>query len=66
MKCKHIVILYLVIFLIAEAIFFINILEPSVQVIFATLFAAALVSLVIGTIMLAAIYLVRKLSAGKE
>ena len=66
MKRKHIFILYLVIFLIAEAIFFINMLDLSVQVILASLLAAALVSLVIGTLVLAAIYLIRKLSAAKE
>lgn len=66
MKRKHIVILYLVIFFIAEAIFFLNILELSLGVVLASLLAAAFVSLVIGTLVLAAIYLVRKLTATKE
>ena len=66
MKRKHMIILYLAIFLITEVIFFINMLDPSFQVILASLFAAAFVSLIIGTFVLAAIYLARKLNASKE
>ena len=65
MKRKHAILMYLAIFLITEAIFFINLLEPSLQVILASLLAAALVSLVVGTTILAAIYLVRKLNGSK-
>lgn len=66
MKRKQIIFLFLVVFLITEAIFFINMLELSVQVVLSSLLAAAFVSLVIGTIVLAAIYLIRKLSTTKE
>ncbi len=65
MKRKSLILMYLAIFLITEAIFFLNMLEPSVQVILVSLLGAALVSLVIGTIILAAIYLVRKLNRNK-
>ena len=66
MKRKYRILLYLAIFLITEAIFFINMLKPSFQVILASLVGAALVSLVIGTMILAAIYLIRKLNVTKE
>lgn len=65
MKRKSLILMYFAIFLITEAIFFLNMLEPSVQVILVSLLGAALVSLVIGTIILAAIYLVRKLNSSK-
>lgn len=63
---KPMILLYLAIFLITEAIFFINMLKPSFQVILASLAGAVFVSLVIGTIILAALYLVRKLNVTKE
>lgn len=66
MKRKYRILLYLAIFLITEAVFFINMLKPSFQVILASLVGAALVSLVIGTMILAVLYLVRKLSAVRE
>ena len=66
MKRKHMIIMYLAIFLIAEVVFFINMLKPSFQAILASLVGAALVSLVIGTMILAAIYLIRKLNVTKE
>lgn len=66
MKRKPMILLYLAIFLITEAIFFINMLKPSFQVILASLAGAVFVSLVIGTIILAALYLVRKLNVTKE
>jgi len=66
MKRKHMIILFLVIFLITEAIFFINLFEPSLPVILASLLAAAFVSLIVGTIILTAIYLIQKLSTSKE
>jgi hypothetical protein len=65
MKRKYRILLYLSIFLITEAVFFINMLKPSFQVILASLAGAAFVSLVIGTIILAVLYLVRKLSGSK-
>lgn len=65
MKRRNIVILYLAIFLIVAAIFFFNIWELSFQVILATLLISALVSLAIGTIVLASIYLIRKLTSNK-
>ena len=65
MKHKHAIFMYLAIFLITEAIFFINLLEPSFQVILASFVGAAFVSLIVGTTILAAIYLVRKLSGSK-
>ncbi len=66
LKRKPMILLYLAIFLITEAIFFINMLKPSFQVILASLAGAVFVSLVIGTIILAALYLVRKLNVTKE
>lgn len=66
MKRTHMIIMYLAIFLITEAVFFINMLKPSFQAILASLVGAALVSLVIGTMILAAIYLIRKLNVTKE
>ena len=66
MKRTHMIIMYLAIFLITEAVFFINMLKPNFQAILTSLVGAALVSLVIGTMILAAIYLVRKLSAVRE
>ena len=63
---KPMILLYLAIFLITEAIFFINMLKPSFQVILASLAGAVFVSLVIGTMILAAIYLIRKLNVTKE
>lgn len=66
MKRKYMIILYLAIFLITEIIFFATMWEPSLQVILASLLAAAFVSLILGTIVLAAIYLIRKLSTTKE
>ena len=65
MKRRNIVFLYLAIFLIVTAIFFFNIWELSFQVILATLLISALASLAIGTIVLAAIYLIRKLTSNK-
>jgi len=65
MKRRNIVFLYLAIFLIVAAIFFFNIWELSFQVILATLLISALASLAIGTIVLAAIYLIRKLTSNK-
>jgi len=65
MKRRNIVFLYLAIFLIVAAIFFFNIWELSFQVILATLLISALVSLAIGTIVLVAIYLIRKLTSNK-
>lgn len=52
MKRKHMIFMYLAIFLITEAVFFLNMLKPSFQVILASLVGAALVSLVIGTMIL--------------
>ena len=66
MKRKHMLIMYLAIFLITEVVFFINMLKPNFQAILTSLVGAALVSLVIGTMILAAIYLIRKLSAARE
>ena len=66
MKRTHMIIMYLAIFLIAEAVFFINMLKPNFQAILTSLVGAALVSLVIGTMILAAIYLIRKLNVTKE
>ena len=66
MKRKYMIILYLAIFLITEIIFFATMWESSLQVILASLLAAAFVSLILGTIVLAAIYLIRKLSTTKE
>ena len=66
MKRTHMIIMYLAIFLITEAVFFINMLKPNFQAILTSLVGAALVSLVIGTMILAAIYLIRKLSVTKE
>lgn len=66
MKRKYRILLYLAIFLIAEAVFFINMLKPNFQAILTSLVGAALVSLVIGTMILAVLYLVRKLSAVRE
>ena len=66
MKRTHMIIMYLAIFLITEAVFFINMLKPNFQAILTSLVGAALVSLVIGTMILAAIYLIRKLSAARE
>ena len=66
LKRKPMILLYFAIFLITEAIFFINMLKPSFQVILASLAGAVFVSLVIGTIILAALYLVRKLNVTKE
>lgn len=66
MKRKYMILMYLAIFLITEAIFFINLLEPSLPVILASLVGAAFVSLILGTIVLAAIYLIRKLGGAKE
>ena len=66
MKRKHMIIMYLAIFLITEAVFFINMLKPNFQAILTSLVGAALVSLVIGTMILAAIYLIRKLNVTKE
>ncbi|HML67158.1 MAG TPA: hypothetical protein PKA81_02080 [Clostridia bacterium] len=65
MKRKHMIFMYLAIFLITEAVFFLNMLKPSFQVILASLVGAALVSLVIGTMILAVFYLVRKLNGSK-
>ena len=66
MKRTHMIIMYLAIFLIAEAVFFLNMLKPNFQAILTSLVGAALVSLVIGTMILAVLYLVRKLSAVRE
>ena len=66
MKSKHMLIMYLAIFLIAEVVFFLNMLKPNFQAILTSLVGAALVSLVIGTMILAAIYLFRKLNVTKE
>ena len=66
MKRTHMIIMYLEIFLITEAVFFINMLKPNFQAILISLVGAALVSLVIGTMILAVLYLVRKLSAVRE
>ena len=66
MKRKYRILLYLSIFLITEAVFFINMLKPNFQAILTSLVGAALVSLVIGTMILAAIYLIRKLNVTKE
>mgnify|MGYP003610026558 FL=1 len=66
MKSKHMLIMYLAIFLIAEVVFFLNMLKPNFQAILTSLVGAALVSLVIGTMILAAIYLIRKLNVTKE
>ena len=66
MKRTHMIIMYLAIFLITEAVFFINMLKPNFQAILTSLVGAALVSLVIGTMILAAIYLIRKLNVTKE
>lgn len=66
MKRTHMIIMYLAIFLIAEAVFFLNMLKPNFQAILTSLVGAALVSLVIGTMILAAIYLIRKLNVTKE
>ena len=66
MKRTHMIIMYLAIFLITEAVFFINMLKPNFQAILTSLVGAALVSLVIGTMILAVLYLVRKLSAVRE
>ena len=66
MKRTHMIIMYLAIFLITEAVFFINMLKPNFQAILTSLVVAALVSLVIGTMILAAIYLIRKLNVTKE
>lgn len=66
LKRKRMIILCLVIVFITEAILIINLLEPSLQVILTSLHAAALVSLIAGMFMLAAIYLARKLNASKE
>ncbi len=66
MKRTHMIIMYLAIFLITEVVFFINMLKPNFQAILTSLVGAALVSLVIGTMILAAIYLIRKLSAARE
>ncbi len=65
MKRKYRILLYLAIFLIAEAVFFINMLKPNFQAILTSLVGAAFVSLVVGTTVLAVIYLVRKLSGSK-
>ena len=65
MKRRNMFILYLAIFLIAEAIFFINMVAPRLSVILTSLLAAAFVSLVLGTIVLAVIYLIRKLNHNK-
>ena len=65
MKRKFYVLLFLAIFLITAAIFMMNILTPSVPIILASLLVAAFVSLIVGTIVLAAIYLIRKLSGSK-
>ena len=66
MKRTHMIIMYLAIFLITEVVFFINMLKPNFQAILTSLVGAALVSLVIGTMILAVLYLVRKLSAVRE
>ena len=66
MKRTHMIIMYLAIFLITEAVFFIKMLKPNFQAILTSLVGAALVSLVIGTMILAAIYLIRKLNVTKE
>ena len=66
MKRTHMIIMYLAIFLIIEVVFFINMLKPNFQAILTSLVGAALVSLVIGTMILAAIYLIRKLNVTKE
>ena len=66
MKRTHMLIMYLAIFLITEVVFFINMLKPNFQAILTSLVGAALVSLVIGTMILAAIYLIRKLNVTKE
>ncbi len=66
MKRNHMMFLYLAIFLITEAIFLINMLNPTLSVVLYSLLAAAIISLIIGTIVLAAIYLIRKLGATKE
>ena len=62
MKRISYVLIYLVIFLMTAAVFMLNVLAPSLPVILSSLLVAALVSLVVGTIVLAAIYLVRKLT----
>ena len=66
MKRTHMIIMYLAIFLITEVVFFINMLRPNFHAILTSLVGAALVSLVIGTMILAAIYLIRKLNVTKE
>ena len=62
MKRISYVLIYLVIFLMTAAVFVMNILTPSFSVILSSLLVAALVSLVVGTVVLAAIYLVKKLT----
>ena len=62
MKRISYVLIYLVIFLMTAAVFMLNVLSPSLPAVLSSLLVAALVSLVVGTIVLAAIYLVRKLT----
>ena len=52
--------------ILLQAIFLINMLNPTLSVVLYSLLAAAIISLIIGTIVLAAIYLIRKLGATKE
>jgi hypothetical protein len=65
MKRKHLIILFLSIFLIAEAIFFLNMLEPTVPVILASLLAAALISAAWSSVVYLLVYLLNKRSANR-
>jgi len=65
MKRKYIIILYLAIFLITEAIFFINIWELNLPVFLAALFAAALVSAAWSSVVYLLVYLLNKRSANR-